>query len=98
MATSYVAENAISVEKIGRRLFDSCHSSVTVTGSHVRTCRCTPPLVCVKLIANESLTTHRISAQYVQPFPRYESGGLICTRARAHVKTYPTHDLCDMHQ
>ena len=56
-------------------------------GAHVRTCRCTPPLSSVKRIANWSLTTHQISAQSVQPFPRYGTQGNIYTCARAHVRT-----------
>ena len=27
---------------------------------HVRTCRCTPPQICVKLLSNGSLFTHKI--------------------------------------
>ena len=48
---------------------------------HVRTCRCTPPQTCVKLLCNGSLFTHKIWTQPVQPFARYERG--VCTCARA---------------
>ena len=47
------------------------HKCVTVTHPHVRKCRRTPPWTLVKRLANGSLTTHQISAQSVQPFPRY---------------------------
>ena len=39
-----------------------------------------------------SLTAHQISAQSVQPLPRYKKG---C--AGAHVWVHPTDSLCDMH-
>ena len=47
----------------------------------------TPPLFYAKRLCNESLTEHQTSAQSVQPFARYESGG---SSARAHVQMYPT--------
>ena len=61
-------------------------------GVHVRTCRCAPLMICVKRNANGSRTTLQVSAQSVQPFSRYGRG--VCTCARAHVQTYPAHDLC----
>ena len=38
---------------------------------NVRTCRCTPSVTCMKCIAGCPITTHQISAQRVQPLPRY---------------------------
>ena len=49
----------------------------------------------VKHLANGSLITYQISAQSIQPFPRYGKGG---TPARAHVQVYPIHDLCNVHR
>ena len=37
-------------------------------GVHVRTCRCTPPQTCVKLLSNGYLFTHKILMQFAQPF------------------------------
>ena len=53
-------------------------------GAHVRRCTCTPPLTFVKRQANGSLATNQISAQSVQPLPRYGKGG---ASARAQVCT-----------
>ena len=64
-------------------------------GAHVRAHSYTPPITFVKRLTNESLIMYQISAQSVQPFPRYGNGG---TSARAHVLMYPTHSLCNMHR
>ena len=50
-------------------------------GTHLRTCRCTPSLVCAHCLANWSLTIYQISAQYVQSFPRNGKGVRTCARA-----------------
>ena len=63
--------------------------------AHVRPCRCAPPLTFAKSLAIGSRTTYQNSAQFVQPFPRYGKGG---TSVRAHVQTYPIHDLRNMHR
>ena len=49
-------------------------------GAHVRTCRCTPPQTCVKLLSNKSLCTHKIWTQFAQPFARSGKRGV-------HVRT-----------
>ena len=43
-------------------------------GAHLRTCSCAPLLTSTKSMANEFLTTYRISAQSVQPFLRCRKG------------------------
>ena len=48
-------------------------------------CSCGYPSFCVKRIASGPLTTHQVSAQSIQPFPRYEKR---C--ACAHVHLHPT--------
>ena len=49
-----------------------------------------PPMPCLEHIANGSLITYQISAQWIKSFPRYEKRG-------AHVRAcrwrHPTHDL-----
>ena len=69
--------------------------------AHMHTCSCTlrvelhvPTCLTstfVKCFANGSLTAYQISAQSVQPFPRYEKR---C--ARAHVQLCPTINFCTM--
>ena len=49
----------------------------------------------VKRLSNGPQTTCQISAQSVQPFPRYRKGYI---SARAHVQMYSTHDLGNMHR
>ena len=58
-------------------------------GVHVRTCRCTPHLTCVRLLSNGSLAAHQVQTQSAQQFARY--GKRVCTCARADA-THP--DLC----
>ena len=65
-------------------------------GMHVRTGSLTPPLTCVKRLANWSLTTYQVSAQPARPFPRYKTLGYICRCALAHVQMHPTYGLWDM--
>ena len=68
--------------------------------SRVRTCRnrCCPLFTCVKRLANLSLNTGQMSAQSVQAALEIRKRGYICTCACAHVRIYPTHDLCHTHQ
>ena len=47
------------------------------TGAHVRTCRFTPPLTCVKVIASWSLSTHQIWTQSGQPSWSYRWRGCL---------------------
>ena len=49
-------------------------------GVHVRTCRCTPPQTCVKLLSNGCLFTHKIWTRSAQPFARSGKRGV-------HVRT-----------
>ena len=48
---------------------------------HVRTCRDTPPMTCVKHLVHELQPTHQNWAQSTEPFLRYRNA--VCTRARA---------------
>ena len=52
-------------------------------GVHVRTCRGIQLMTCIKRTATGSLTTHLISAQCAQRFPRYGKGVRTCVRADA---------------
>ena len=56
-------------------------SEMQERGEHLRTCSCAPPLTSAKRLADGFLSTHQISAQSVQPFPRYGNG------AHLHVLT-----------
>ena len=52
-------------------------------GVHVRTCRDTPPMTCVKHLVHESQLTHQNWTQSAKPFLRYRSA--VCTCARAEI-------------
>ena len=68
------------------------------TDTHSRTCWFTSPLNFVRSLRNGSLTTHRNSAQSIQPFPRYARASTPARAyIRAHVLMYTTHDLCSVH-
>ena len=61
----------------GIQTFQRCGKN----GTHGCECRCIPPLVFVKCLADRAPTTHQISAQSVRPSSRFEK------RARLHVGT-----------
>ena len=58
-------------------------AEIRKSGTHVRTCRCTPSMVYVNCLDNWSLTTYQFSVRSVKPFSRYETPENICTCARA---------------
>ena len=52
-------------------------------GLHVRTCRDTPPMTCVKHLVHDLNLTHQNWTQSAEPFLRYRSA--VCTCARAEI-------------
>ena len=75
-----VPSDMVSQKSKRTRSLDSVGETESVR-AHVRTCTCTTSLTFVKRQTNGSLTTHQISAQSVQPFPRYLKGVRTCARA-----------------
>ena len=52
-------------------------------GLHVRTCRDTPPMTCVKHLVHDPQLTHENWTQSAKPIRRYRSA--VCTCARAEI-------------